>query len=63
MPETCKSSGVPWSSDRVQPSGGRVSNAWVIYLSERDNTGKLVLIPHTVDVLMGALMKDFIADR
>ena len=27
-------------------SGGRVSNAWATCLSEGDNTGKLVLIPH-----------------
>ena len=33
-------------SDTV--SGGRVSNTWVIYLLDRDNTGKLVLIPDKV---------------
>ena len=30
-----------------QPSGGRVSNAWVTCPKARDNTGKLVLIPDT----------------
>lgn len=32
----------------IKDSGGRVSNAWVIYPSDWDNTGKLVLIPDTV---------------
>ena len=32
-------------------SGGRVSNAWITYLKDWDNTGKLVLIP---DKLIGA---------
>src|SRR5690606_40266091 len=30
------------------PSGGRVSNTWVTCLSDRDNTGKPVLIPDTL---------------
>ena len=29
-------------------SGERVSNAWVTYLIQGDNTGKLVLIPHNI---------------
>ena len=29
-------------------SGGRVSNAWVTYLSEGNNNEKSVLIPHKV---------------
>ena len=29
-------------------SGGRVSNAWITYPRDRDNTGKLVLIPGTL---------------
>jgi len=32
----------------VYPSGGRVSNAWVTYLIQGDNTGKPVLIPHNI---------------
>ena len=31
-------------------SGGRVSNAWATCLSQGDNTGKLVLIPHKTPV-------------
>ena len=29
-------------------SGGRVSNTWVTYLTQGDNTGKLVLIPYNI---------------
>lgn len=34
-----------------EASGGRVSNAWATYPSDRDNTGKPVLIPDGLLVL------------
>ena len=38
-------------------SGGRVSNAWVIYLSVRDNNRKQLLIPHKIVASHGAAIK------
>ena len=38
-------------------SGGRVSNAWVIYLSVRDNNRKQLLIPHKIVPLHGGAIK------
>ena len=41
---TCKSSGGDLFGGQL--SGGRVSNAWVIYLVQGDNVWKRTLIPH-----------------
>jgi hypothetical protein len=35
--------------------GGRLSNTWLTYPREGDNTGKLVLIPHRGGRLEGSL--------
>lgn len=35
--------------------GGRLSNTWLTYPREGDNTGKLVLIPHRGGCLEGFL--------
>ena len=43
---TCKSSE---AGSNTQSSGGRVSNAWIIYLLVGDNPGKLELIPHEIE--------------
>ncbi len=40
-------------------SGERVSNALVICPEERDNSGKLELIPHVVTVFRKLCLKDF----
>ena len=49
MDEACKSYGI----GATLYSGARVSNAWVIYLSRRDNGWKRPLIPN--EVLRGIL--------
>ena len=36
-----------------EDSGGRVSNAWAICLSDRDNRAKALLIPDRHQVCMG----------
>ena len=35
----------PITNDSPPSSGGRVSNTWITYPLDQDNTGKLVLIP------------------
>ena len=45
VPNTCKSSGVLLELALIEPSGGRVSNAWVTCPIHRDNIKKLMLIP------------------
>ena len=46
-----------------QLSGGRVSNAWAICLSEGDNSRKRLLIPHNASDSHVSDAKDFIAER
>lgn len=43
---TCKSSE---AGSNTQSSGERVSNAWITCLGVGDNSGKLELIPHTIE--------------
>lgn len=43
---TCKSSE---AGSNPQSSGERVSNAWMTCLEVGDNSGKLELIPHTIE--------------
>ena len=43
-----KRSGLEFRTSDFEDSGGRVSNAWITCLADRDNTGKLVLIPDTL---------------
>ena len=61
MPNTCKSNGVAsaefFGMKQLQPSGGRVSNAWVTYLLVGNNSEKLLLIPHTVILPHGRMKK------
>ena len=45
VPNACKSNGVAPSG--AKPSGRRLSNAWATCPRERDNCGKLQLIPYT----------------
>ena len=44
-------------------SGGRVSNAWVTCLSERNNIWKRMVIPHNITGPHDSVIKDFIAER
>ena len=44
-----------WKNDRL--SGGRVSNAWVTYLAQGDNSWKRLLIPHKTTVPHGTGVK------
>ena len=37
-----------WFFSEMKVSGGRVSNAWATCLTEGDNIGKLMLIPHNI---------------
>jgi|AGTN01.2.fsa_nt_gi hypothetical protein len=37
-----------WKLAKSEFSGGRVSNAWITCPKDRDNAGKLVLIPDTL---------------
>ena len=43
---TCKSNGLIWKLAFESVSGGRVSNAWVTYLIQGDNSWKRLLTPH-----------------
>ena len=54
-PNTCKSRG-----NRVfgpLTTGERVSNAYTIYLQEWDSPGKLGLIPHSIIIPHGIIIK------
>ena len=57
MPNTCKSNGVYitelFGGKIYKPSGGRVSNAWVICPVLGDNSQKWLLIPHNPYILHG----------
>ena len=55
---TCKSNEVDSELAQNQPSGGRVSNAWVTYLIQGDNDWKRSLIPHKTTAPHGAGVKD-----
>jgi hypothetical protein len=48
---TCKSSE---AGSNPQSSGERVSNAWMTCPGVGDNSGKLELIPHTIERSKGA---------
>ena len=43
-------------------SGGRVSNAWAIYLPVRDNNRKQLLIPYEMATSHGATIKDLLLE-
>ena len=47
---TCKSNEAysydPFGVTTIRLSGGRVSNAWITYLIQGDNSWKRLLIPH-----------------
>ena len=63
VPNTCKSNGVitPYEASAeymLKLSGGRVSNAWVTCLLERNNTEKSVLIPYKLTVSHDTVRKD-----
>ena len=55
---TCKSNEDLFSSEERFPSGERVSNALVICPEERNNSGKLELIPHVVAVFRKLCLKE-----
>ena len=58
---TCKSNGVytegVFGQRKYKLSGGRVSNAWVTYLAQGDNSWKRLLIPHKTTVPHGTGVK------
>ena len=54
VPNTCKSNGVL----AIVLSGERVSNALVTCPEERNNSGKLELIPHVVTVFRKPYLKE-----
>ena len=58
VPNTCKSSEDILELALIYLSGGRVSNAWATCPKQRDNSEKLLLIPHKPKALHGADGKD-----
>ena len=56
-PNTCKSNGISFFG--MDESGARVRNAYATYLLQGDSPGKLGLIPHSIYLLHGRLIKAF----